>query len=284
MASGIVIDLRKLKRIRALFHPVCKMPALHETVLKALRRVDESIDKDGTTREQKILLARFDHELRAPLATLRTAAALIVRSRADPKALERVGAVIDRQVACLARLLDDLCQSLRNNRDELTMICEDFDLTELLQDTISVMHTGFRARGQEICLAPPLKNPMQMFGDPIRIMQVFVNLLENASKYTSDGGLITVSAQRCGHETEVRIRDNGIGISGEMLTAIFEPYVREHEATLQSQHGRGIGLSLVREIVRAHGGTVFASSSGRGCGSEFVVRLPRLAKADGTRL
>jgi signal transduction histidine kinase len=143
----------------------------------------------------------------------------------------------------------------------------------VLETALEIARPLIDARGHELTLSLPQESvPLQ--ADPLRLAQVFANLLTNAAKYTDRGGHIEVSAQREGGTVEVRVRDDGVGLSAEELERVFQRFAQVSGSLSRSQGGLGIGLSLVRSLVQMHGGTVHAESAGPGQGSVFVVRLP----------
>ncbi len=182
----------------------------------------------------------------------------------------------------MARLLDDLLDVSRINRGRIELRMESVDLAALVRRTLEAADPAIRERRHELAVALPAE-PLMVVGDPIRLEQVVVNLVNNAAKYTEPGGRIALESRREGREVVLRIRDNGIGIAPEMLTRIFDLFVQVDRRVERSQGGVGIGLTLVRKLVELHGGTVEAYSEGLGCGSEFVIRLPAPVAPNGER-
>ncbi len=224
-------------------------------------------------RRHGLLISRLGHELRTPLAPLMAVAGILKHCKSEVEVLASAGAVIERQVWYIGRIVDDLLVAIRSDCDTLGLILESVDLSSLVQETIAVMKPLFDNRHQELCISNTLDG-RKLRLDRLRIMQVLVNLLENASRYTQDGGRIHISLRMIAPEVEIEVSDTGIGISESMLSTIFEAYSRENEAIAFHKDGMGIGLSVVHEIVKAHGGRVTASSMGRGHGSSFIVGLP----------
>jgi diguanylate cyclase (GGDEF)-like protein len=219
------------------------------------------------------VLATVAHELRGPLAPIRQAAELLRRGRADAGILDRVQAIITRQVSHMARLIGDLIDVSRVNTGMFTLERELLDFALLIDHAVDACRPAMDARLQHLSLlVPTCALPFE--GDPVRLTQVVCNLLDNASKYTQVGGEIGLVVTAGERDLVLAVSDNGIGISPQSLGKVFEPFVQDHRAVGFNGSGLGIGLSVVRELVEAHGGSVAASSAGTGFGSQFVVTLP----------
>ncbi len=224
-------------------------------------------------RQKDDFLAMLAHELRNPLAPIRNALEVMRRSGHSSEAPAKALEMAVRQVTHMARLLDDLLDVSRISRGRIELRIEPVDFEALVGRSVEAVDSMLRDRGHEIALTLP-PGPITVEGDPTRLEQVVVNLLNNAAKYTEPGGKIQVELRRGDGEVVLSIRDNGIGIAPEMLTRIFEPFVQAARRLERSQGGVGIGLTLVQKLVELHGGTVEAYSEGLGRGSEFIVRLP----------
>lgn len=236
---------------------------------------------DGDRRKDEFL-ATLGHELRNPLGAINNALALLRSEQEQTPAQRRAQALIDRQVRRMMRLVDDLLDVSRARHGHLRMRRERMDLRATVSNAIETLGSEANDRRQQLSIALP-KEPVWLHADPERLEQVFVNLLANASRYTNAGGKIAVSMHlRDGHAV-VRLRDTGIGIAPEAVPHIFDLYRQADGANPRSQAGLGIGLALVRQLVRLHGGTVSVASAGPGQGSEFTVRLPREDAAAGDR-
>jgi len=234
-----------------------------EALLLADRRKDE-------------FLAMLAHELRNPLAPIRNAVQLLkMLEPTDPK-LAWSRNVIDRQVTHMARLLDDLLDVARIMQGKIRLNKERFELTEIVNNAVETSRPLIESRGQELIISQTT-TPQWVEGDRIRLAQVLSNLLNNAAKYTSEGGKITLSVMRQASDAVIEVRDTGIGISPDILPQIFDLFTQADHSLAHAQGGLGIGLTLVRELVEIHGGTVTASSAGIGQGSVFTVRLPALS-------
>jgi diguanylate cyclase (GGDEF)-like protein len=218
-------------------------------------------------------LAMVAHELRNPLAPIRTAAELLSRARGDEKQHAHLQEIIKRQVAHMTRILDDLLDGSRAGNGKFYLELNLVDLTDILAQTIDSCRLAITAKPQLLETHLP-DRPLPIRGDPVRLAQIFRNLLDNASKYTPRGGSISLTTLVV-HDTIVTtVADNGTGISAEALPHVFDLFTQEARSVASSNGGLGIGLAVVRELVEAHGGSVVASSAGPDLGSEFCVALP----------
>jgi len=238
----------------------------------AQAEVPKTRGEDGSRRQTDVL-AFLAHELRGPLAPLRNAAAMLGQPL-DPVAAKRLSAVIDRQVDHLSRLVDDLLDVSRVGTGKLRLDWRTVELAEVAQRAAEACGPAMKARRQNFELRGPVL-PLEVRGDPGRLLQILRNLLDNASKYTPPGGDIALAMTVSATEASISVRDNGIGIPEDALTRIFEPFVQEVSAVGVNGSGLGLGLALARQLVEAHGGTLVARSAGPGHGSEFVVTLAR---------
>jgi signal transduction histidine kinase len=226
-----------------------------------------------TDRRQDEFLATLAHELRNPLAPILNALHIMRLAYGDPVAAEESRAIIERQVRHMVRLIDDLLDLSRLTRGKIRLRMQAVELSQVVHSAIEGSRPAIDDAGHEITIdLPPA--PLVFLSDPTRLSQVLWNLINNAAKYTEQGGHIWVTARQEEQELVLSVRDTGIGISAEMLPGIFEMFSQTERALERSQGGLGIGLSVVRGLVRLHGGSVTAHSAGRGRGSEFVVRLP----------
>ncbi|HEX7440183.1 MAG TPA: diguanylate cyclase, partial [Caldimonas sp.] len=224
-------------------------------------------------RRQTELLAVVAHELRNPLAPIRNAASLLGRVGTDEPMLPRLQGIIERQVAHLSRLVSDLLDVSRASTGKLRIERRPVDLAGIIDAAVDVCRPAMDTRTQHFSAQVPAR-ALDVNGDPVRLVQVFSNLLDNASKYTPDGGEIGLAVVVAGDTIVVTVSDNGIGISAEALPTVFEPFVQDAHAIGFNGVGLGIGLTVARELVEAHGGKVVAHSAGTGLGSQFVVSLP----------
>ena len=230
----------------------------------ALRDVDRRKDE---------FLAILAHELRNPLAPIRNSLHILrLTSQHDPVG-ERVGDMMDRQVSHMVRLVDDLLEVSRITRGKIALRKERVDLAAVVKNSVETSRPLIEAVEHHLMLAFP-PEPLIVDGDPVRLAQVFANLLNNSAKYTDAGGEIRITAHSEDGWAVVSVRDTGAGIPREMLPSVFELFTQIDRHADRAQGGLGIGLTLVKSLVEMHGGTVQANSAGLGKGSEFVVRLP----------
>jgi len=238
---------------------------------EALRKSQEALlDADHRKDEFLALLA---HELRNPLAPLGYALATVKNPACTSERRAHAEEVMERQLAHMSRLLDDLLDVSRITMGKLELKKQPTELNAVLHAAIEAARPGLDAKGHTLSIELPT-NPLWLMADPVRLAQVFSNLLINAAKYTNSSGLIHLGASFESEEVIVRVRDNGIGIAREALPQLFAPFFQGEAVSWRSEGGLGLGLSLVRGLVTLHGGSVEAFSDGADQGSEFVVRLP----------
>src|SRR3984885_8125919 len=235
-------------------------------------RIEELVTAD---RRKDEFLATLCHELRSPLASIQNAI-VILRGRAgeDVALRLRMHALIERQVCQMTQLAAGLLDVSRITCGRLRLKRERVDLCVVVRDAIETLEADLNQRNLRI--APTWPDALVwLHADAIRLGQVFVNLLANASKYTDAGGELALSVHTHGGHAVVCVRDSGIGIAHDVLPHIFDLFVQADDAAPRSKSGLGIGLALVRMLTELHGGNVNASSAGLGQGSEFTVRLPQ---------
>ena len=230
----------------------------------ALRHADRRKDE---------FLATLAHELRNPLSPIRTALAILRRQARADQDLQRITAVMDRQVQQMARLLDDLLDVSRITLNRLELRKQRAELSAILESAIETSRPLIDEHGHDLRVNLP-GQAVSVEADATRLAQVFSNLLNNAAKYTDRGGTIEVTCERRDSEVLVHVQDSGIGIAPERLLKVFEMFSQEHPALLRSHGGLGIGLALSRALIEMHGGSIEAQSAGVGSGSRFTVRLP----------
>jgi PAS domain S-box-containing protein len=226
-----------------------------------------------TAQRMQEFIAMLAHELRNPLAPIRNAVALMGRKGLNDPTLESMRQTIDRQSNLLTRLLDELLDVNRIARGQFAIEHEPVDVRDVLTRAIETSRPLIDSRRHSLEVSVP-DQPARVLGDALRLTQTFVNLLNNAAKYTPEGGNIRVSASVRGAEIEVRVVDNGAGIERDMLEKVFDLFVQVDPSVQNSLGGLGVGLALVRRVVELHGGNVQARSEGKTYGAEFVVRLP----------
>ncbi|HEX4131403.1 MAG TPA: response regulator [Pirellulales bacterium] len=232
-------------------------------------------DIQENDRRKNEFLAMLAHELRNPLAPIRNAVELLRVSQLDPADVTYVRDVVERQVQQLVRLVDDLLDISRITRGKITLQKQTVDLVEIVDRAVEMSRPLIESRRHTLHYEGSHER-LLVDGDPIRLTQVVSNLLNNAAKYTPDGGDIYVSLQAEGDRLAIRVRDTGIGIPPQMLGHVFELFTQVDRSLDRSQGGLGVGLTLVRRLVDMHQGTVSVHSAGPNQGSEFVVTLPAL--------
>ncbi len=238
-----------------------------------LKRAEEALREADRRKDE--FLATLAHELRNPLAPILTT---LHAMRRDGDALDMVErdhefARLERQVGRLARLVDDLMDVARITRGRIELRLRTLDLSEIVDQAVETSRPLIDTRRHVLHIDRPTE-PLLLEGDPVRLEQVLVNLLNNAARYTEPEGTIWLSVVRDGDDAVLKVRDTGIGIIAEMLPRIFDHFVQGERRLEQSQGGLGIGLGLVKSLIELHGGQIDARSPGPGQGSEFEVRLP----------
>ncbi|KXU84593.1 hypothetical protein CR51_41305 [Caballeronia megalochromosomata] len=244
------------------------------TGIQAARSAHE---REEANRAKDEFLAMLGHELRNPLAPITTALALIRRERGD--VTDRYHEIIERQVAHLSRLVEDLLDVSRITRGKIELKRESLRISSVITRAVEAASPLVEQRNQRLTVALS-DDGTQIFGDLTRLTQAFSNLLNNAAKYTDAGGEIRVEARTTPGHVAVFIRDNGAGISAELMPRLFRIFEQGRTTIDRSKGGLGIGLALVKNLVELHGGTVDASSDGPGTGSTFTVTLPLATRAE----
>jgi PAS domain S-box-containing protein len=230
-------------------------------------------------RRKDEFLATLAHELRNPLAPISNSLEILKHADGDSEVLQRAREAIERQVAHLVRLVDDLLDVSRITRDKLELRKSYIDLCSVV--TEAVENCRSTAEGEKRTIEASLPDePLWLDADAVRLAQVLNNLLNNACKYTAAGGSIGIEVKQAGTEAVIAVRDSGIGMPPDKLDTVFDMFSQVKAPTSASTGGLGIGLTLVKRLVELHGGSVSAQSAGLGKGSEFVVRLP--IPAEGT--
>jgi PAS domain S-box-containing protein len=235
------------------------------------KRTEEELR--GADRRKEVFLAVLSHELRNPLAPIQTSLDLLEQAGANGASLTGELATIRRQVENLQRLVDDLLDVSRISRGTIELRKASVDLSGVIAHAVAAIRPLVDDQRQTLKLSVP-EEPLLLEADSTRLEQILVNLLINAARYTPHEGTIWFSADRNDHEVVIRVRDNGIGIDPDFLGKLFDLFAQDKRRTGRDHNGVGIGLSLVKDLVELHGGTIAASSHGPDMGSEFVVRLP----------
>jgi signal transduction histidine kinase/ActR/RegA family two-component response regulator len=233
-------------------------------------------------RRKDEFLALLAHELRNPLAPIRTYARALERLAGDPQAVKQAVVVLNRQVDQMVRLIDDLLDVSRIGSGKVELRKARTDIASVVRQAVEAARPFYEERGIELAITMP-GQPVHVHGDAARLAQIAGNLLHNAAKFTERGGHVQLTVEREGNRMRLRVRDDGIGIAPEALTNIFTMFTQA-DTSLEREHGGlGIGLALVRSFVELHGGSVEAHSEGLGAGAEFIVRLPLLPSERGAR-
>ena len=227
-------------------------------------------------RRKDEFLAMLAHELRNPLAPIRNAVEILRLQPDRAPQVQMASDVIDRQSRQMVRLVDDLLDVSRITRGKIQMQRSRVELRPVLATAMETSTPLLEARHHQLTVSLP-PNEVWLEADPSRLAQVIANLLNNAAKYTPEGGHVRLAVEAEQDNVVLRVRDTGVGIGPEMLPKLFQPFIQADVSLDRSQGGLGIGLTLVRGIVELHGGTVRAISEGGGRGSEFVVTLPAAA-------
>lgn len=231
-------------------------------------------------RRKDEFLAMLGHELRTPLAAVRNAVQALGLTH-DEAQRGQIRGVLDRQTEHLSRVVDDLLDVSRLASGKIRLKPQPTELGEILTRASEAARPLIDGRKHRLTLAP-IPHPVWVNGDPVRLVQIFANLLNNAAKYTDDGGTITVAVAVRPDRVDVAVRDSGVGIAAELLSKVFDLFEQADVSPDRAHGGLGLGLTLVRRLVEKHGGNVVAQSEGPGTGSEFVVRLPTIPAPEGT--
>jgi PAS domain S-box-containing protein len=258
------------QRDRVFFDPRQQRP------VRAVVAAMDVTDRTNADRRKDEFLATLAHELRNPLAPIRTGLQVLARGPADASASIAIREMMERQLSQLVRLIDDLLDVSRISSGKLVLQRGRVDLRNAIELALEAS-SPFVEAGHHALRADWPEEAVWVNGDTSRLAQVVSNLINNAAKYTPDGGNIVLSLDREGDVALIRVSDNGAGIPPEMLTEVFEMFTQVNRTLDRAQGGLGIGLTLVRRLVELHGGRVSALSAGLGEGSSFTIRLPAIA-------
>ena len=239
------------------------------------RRGSERALEDADRRKDEFL-AMLAHELRNPLAPIRNAAHTLALLGTGDDRVRWVSGVIERQVGLMTRLVDDLLDVSRITSGKITLQRTTVSVQEVLAQAVETARPLAESRGQALEVDVP-EDAGRVDGDPARLAQAVGNLLDNAIKYTDDGGRIWLRARVEAHEVVIVVEDSGVGVDPELLPHVFDLFIQADRSLERKQGGLGLGLTLVRRLVEMHGGRVEAASPGPGLGSAFTIRLPCLA-------
>ncbi|HEX6315921.1 MAG TPA: ATP-binding protein [Gemmatimonadaceae bacterium] len=237
-------------------------------------------EREQADRRKDEFLATLAHELRNPLAPIRNWVN-VLRLSGGSESGRHIWDMMDRQVSHMVRLVDDLMELSRITRGKIDLRMEPVELGPIIAAAVEASRPLIESARHQLTVDVP-DEPIVIVADAVRLAQVVSNLLNNAVKYTNEGGKITLTVHNEGQYAVISVSDTGIGISPEALPTVFDMFVQEHSRQDRPQAGLGIGLTLVRSLVEMHGGTAEAHSAGPGQGSQFIVRLPRSTTAAAT--
>lgn len=243
----------------------------------AERRAAEEALREADRRKDEFL-ATLAHELRNPLAPMRNALELLRVAADKPAVSQQARDIIERQLAQMVHLVNDLLDVSRITTGKITLHAEGVELGGILRESLSTAQALLQARRHQFTLEL-CDEPVHLVGDPLRLTQVFSNLINNAAKYTPHGGCIRMRLARERTEAVVTVTDNGQGIPPDMLSSIFDMFIQVDRSLERTQAGLGVGLSLAKRLVELHGGGIVARSGGPTRGSTFEVRLPLAVRA-----
>lgn len=245
--------------------------------LLSLTSVEEAKQREATLRAQlrrkDNLVSSILHELRGPLAPMGAALDLVARDKHENSNVSRSYSIIRRQLRQLSRLVDDLMDAAKSDREAPELKWSRVDVAEVLEAAVETTRPAMNRRHHHLAVAAP-RSGLWIRGDAGRLVQVITNLLINAAKYTEPGGNIALIAERTENAVRIRVRDNGLGIAVEELKNIFDLFAQGSPRAPTGERGHGIGLAVAKQLVRLHGGQIWGSSDGPGKGSEFTVLLP----------
>jgi PAS domain S-box-containing protein len=270
-ANGVSISLRDDHGVLRGFGKILR--DYTEEKLNEERLRDRATILAEADRHRNEFLAVLAHELRNPLAPILSSLHILSREEPEGPRREKARGIIERQVRQLSRLIDDLLDVSRITSGKIVLRKEPADLRVILEHAVQTARPLIEARRHHLSTVFP-EQPVWLEADPTRLEQVVANLLNNAAKYTVDGGSILLGSEVRDGEALVMVRDTGMGIAPDLLGSVFDPFIQGSRSLDRSEGGLGIGLTLVRKLVELHGGAIEARSEGAGQGSEFLVRLP----------
>jgi len=248
--------------------------ANEQLLMASLTSLERKELAEQALQRQTDFLAVLAHELRTPLTPISLASAMMSDVGSDQ--IPRLQDVINRQIVHISRLLTDLLEVARINTGKVRLQRESVSIANVIEQAIDTCMPTIKVRSQLLTSSLP-KGMVRVLGDPVRLAQIFTNLLDNASKYTPEHGAIGVQVEADEKWVRVTVTDSGIGISPDSLSDIFEPFVQDRTAVAHNGTGLGIGLTVVRDMCKAHGGRVEAYSEGANTGASFVVTLARMS-------
>jgi len=266
---GVVIWFTNIRK--AAEEKLREQTALLKEQARVLEEAKQDLNRANRLKDE--FLAVLSHELRNPLGAIRNGLFLLGDERVEDR--RHVREMMERQIRQLLRLMEDLLDVSRITSGKIVLQREPVELTTVVRDAVDSARPSVESMAHDLTVSLPA-GPVTVQGDRERLAQVLSNLLGNAAKFTPRGGRIALEAAMENGSVVVRVRDNGIGIPPDMVDRVFEMFTQGDRSASRQNGGMGIGLSLVRGLVEAHGGTVKAVSRGPGEGSEIVVRLPAL--------
>jgi len=235
------------------------------------RKMEDALRQADRRKDE--FLAVLAHELRNPLAPIRSALHVLRMTNKRDPTTERVGEIMERQVNHIVRLVDDLLEVSRITTGKIELRKEPVEIASVVRTAIEASRPLIEGGGHHLAVVIP-PEPITLDADPVRLAQVLANLLNNAAKYTDTGGQIWLTVRRDADSVAISVRDTGSGIPRDMLARVFELFTQVDRRSNRAQGGLGIGLTLVKSLIELHGGSIRAYSEGLGRGSEFVARLP----------
>ena len=262
--------------VNALRRPDGTIEALVAVVIDITERMEAEAKLRDADQRKDEFLAMLAHELRNPLAPIGAAAQLIRSSRLSEQAVRNTSDVIVRQVAHMTSLVDDLLDVSRVTRGQVELERQPIDIMEVIADAVEQIAPLIDARGHTLDVVP-CGEPAIVHGDKKRLVQVVANLLNNAAKYTGEGGRITLRTDLHADSVGISVTDNGIGMEAELSCRVFDLFTQARRTPDRASGGLGLGLALVRSLVELHGGSVSCASEGEARGSQFSLSLPRIA-------
>ena len=249
--------------------------ANEKLLLAALAAQGVEADAKAAHHQRTKFMAMVAHELRNPLTPIRIAAGMLHDARTDPAQVAQLHDIIDEQVVHMNRLVNDLLDVARIGTGMLRLDLGTVELAPLLGLVVDACRPAMDTIRQQLKMQLPA-SPAVVHGDPVHLVQVFGNLLDNTSKYTPEGGRITIEVEARDQAVAITISDSGIGIAADALPHVFDLFVQGTRASAHPNRGLGIGLAVALDLVEAQGGTIVASSAGVDRGSQFVVMLPAI--------
>ncbi len=238
-----------------------------------MRQIAEDLSKADHRKDE--FMAMLAHELRNPLAPLRNAVDVLQMNSEDAAQVRAVAGMLERQVGQMVHLVDDLLDVSRITRGKIELRLQRIEMGFVVNQAVEASRAQFEQMGHHLKVHQP-DAPIYINGDPVRLTQVLGNLLNNAAKFTPDGGQIELTTSKENDQAVIRVKDNGIGIAPKDISSIFDMFVQVDASLERPSSGLGLGLTLVKRLVGKHGGSVEVHSDGKGKGTEFTIRLPLL--------